>query len=115
MDDISQKLAKLPLLSRQQLLDLWRKLYRRPAPIGLRREPLIPYLSYRIQEFAFGGLQPSTRAELKRIAKQAQKPNSPVRPVTRIKAGTRIVRERGGEQRLPTTFPWNRHAPQSAE
>jgi hypothetical protein len=97
MDDISRKLAELPDLSRQQLLDLWRKLYRRPAPIGLRRELLIPFLGYRIQELAFGGLKPSTRAELKRIVKQARKPNFQVRPTTRIKAGTRIVREWGGE------------------
>ena len=67
MDDISQKLAELPTSSRQQLLDLWQKLYRRPAPIGLQRELLIPFLSYRIQELAFGGLKASTRAELRRI------------------------------------------------
>jgi hypothetical protein len=95
MDDISRKLAELPDLSQQQLLDLWQKLYRRPAPVGLRRELLVPFLGYRIQELALGGLKPSTRAELKRIVKQARKPL--LRPVTRIKAGTRIVREWGGE------------------
>jgi hypothetical protein len=103
MDDISQKLAELPHLSRQQLLDLWRKLYRRPAPVGLRRELLIPFLSYRIQELALGGLKPSTRAELRRIAKQ-QKPNSPLRPVARVKTGTRIVREWSGENREVTAL-----------
>jgi hypothetical protein len=103
MDDISQKLAELPHLSRQQLLDLWQKLYRRPAP-SLRRELLIPFLSYRIQELAFGGLKASTRAELRRIAKQAQKPNSPVRPVTRIKPGTRILREWRGQNHEVTVL-----------
>jgi Protein of unknown function (DUF2924) len=94
MDDISQKLAELPHLSRQQLLDLWQKLYRRPAPVGLRREVLIPFLAYRIQENTYGGLKPSTRAELRRIARLLEHSHGPAkRPVrARIRPGTRIVR-----------------------
>ena len=94
MDDISQKLAELPHLSRRHLLDLWQKLYRRPAPRGLRRELLIPFLAYRIQENAYGDLKPSTRAELRRIARLFEPSCGPgKRPVrARIKPGTRIVR-----------------------
>jgi hypothetical protein len=94
MDDISRKLADLPNLSRQQLLDLWQKLYRRPAPVGLRRELLIPFLAYRIQENTYGGLKPSTRAELRRIARLLEPSRGPAkRPVrARLKPGTRIVR-----------------------
>lgn len=103
MDNVSQKLAELPRLSRQQLLDLWQKLYRRPAPVGLRRELLIPFLSYRIQELTFGGLKASTRAELRRIAKQVEKPNFQHRP-TRIKSGTRIVREWRGQNHEVTVL-----------
>lgn len=91
MDEVSQKLAELPHLSRRQLLDLWQKLYRRPAPSGLRRELLIPFLGYRIQENAYGGLQPSTRAELRRLARLLESSSGPAkRP--RLKPGTRIVR-----------------------
>ena len=90
MDDISQKLAELPSLSRHQLLELWRELYRRPAPVGLRRELLIPFLAYRIQENTYGGLKPSTRVELRRIARLLEPGKRPVR--ARIKPGTRIVR-----------------------
>jgi hypothetical protein len=94
MDDISQKLAELPNLSRQQLLNLWQKLYRRPAPVGLRREVLIPFLAHRIQENTYGGLQPSTRAELRRIARLLEPSCGPAkRPVrAKIRPGTRIVR-----------------------
>ena len=94
MDDISHKLGDLPNLSRQQLLDLWQKLYRRPAPLGLRRELLIPFLAYRIQENTYGGLKPSTRAELRRIATLLEPSRGPAkRPVrARLKPGTRIVR-----------------------
>jgi len=97
MDDVSQKLAELPHLSRQQLLDLWHKLYRRPAPVGLRRELLIPFLSYKLQECAFGGLKPATRAELRRLARAAEKSSTSDKPKTRIKPGTRILREWGGQ------------------
>jgi hypothetical protein len=94
MDDVSRNLAELPHLSRQQLLDLWQKLYRRPAPVGLRREVLIPFLAYRIQENTYGGLKPSTRAELRRIARLLEPSRGPgKRPVrARIRPGTRIVR-----------------------
>ena len=94
MDDISHKLAELLHLSRQQLLDLWQKLYRRPAPVGLRREVLVPFLAYRIQENAYGRLKPSTRAELRRIARLLEPSRGPGKhPVrARIKPGTRIVR-----------------------
>jgi len=93
VDDISQKLAELPHLSRQQLLDLWHKLYRRP-PLGLRREVLIPFLAYRIQENAYGGLKPSTRAELRRIARLLEPSDGPAKRLVRakIRSGTRIVR-----------------------
>jgi hypothetical protein len=94
MDDISHKLGDLPNLSRQQLLDLWQKLYRRQAPVGLRRELLIPFLAYRIQENTYGGLKPSTRVELRRIARLLEPSRGPgKRPVrARINPGTRIVR-----------------------
>ena len=94
MDEISRRLAELPQLSRQQLLDLWRNLYRRPAPVGLRREVLVPFLAYRIQENAYGGLTPSIRAELRRIARLLEPSRGPGKcPVrARVKPGTRIVR-----------------------
>jgi hypothetical protein len=97
--DIPAQLAQLPSFSRQQLLELWQKLYQKAAPQGIRRELLIPFLAYRIQEKAYGGLKPSTRSELRRIARELEKfkdsPNLKVR--SRTKTGTRIYREWRGE------------------
>lgn len=55
---------------------------------------LIPFLAYRIQENTYGGLKPSTRAELRRIARLLEPSRGPgKRPVrSRLKPGTRIVR-----------------------
>jgi hypothetical protein len=98
--DISAQIAQLPRFSRQQLLELWQKLYRRPAPSGIRRELMVPFLAYKIQEDAFGGLKPSTRAELRRIARSLEKSTSSieVRVRPRIKTGTHLLRQWRGEK-----------------
>ena len=57
------------LFSRQQLLDLWEELYKKPVAPGLRREVMIPFLAYRMQELAYGGLKTTTRNELRRLAR----------------------------------------------
>jgi hypothetical protein len=94
-----RQIARLPHLSKGQLGELWQKLYKKPAPPGIRREILIPFLAYRIQEIAYGGLKPATRAELRRIAKTLKRnPASNellIRP--RIKPGTRLLRQWRGE------------------
>jgi Protein of unknown function (DUF2924) len=97
--DIPVQIAQLRSFSRKQLVDLWQKLYQKAAPQGIRRELLIPFLAYRIQERAYGGLRPSTRSELRRIARELEKskdsPNFKARSTA--KTGTRIYREWRGE------------------
>jgi Protein of unknown function (DUF2924) len=92
--DISRRIAQLTSFSRQKLLNLWQKEYGRPAPTGIRRTLLAPFLAYRIQENAYGGLAASTRTELRRIARDLEKGTASASsaPRTRIKAGSRIVR-----------------------
>jgi|SRR5579862_1218387 len=97
--DISQEIAQLPGLSRQQLLDLWHKLYGRNAPPGIRRELMVPFLAYRLQEKAYGGLKPATRTKLLRIAHALEKAPSSNQLIVQpgIKPGTRIFRQWRGE------------------
>jgi hypothetical protein len=96
---ISRKIAKLPSSSRQQLLDLWEELYGKTAPPAMRRGLLIPFLAYRLQEKAYGGLKPSTRAELRRIARTLAIGSTASTPGLRMrtKPGTRFVREWRGK------------------
>jgi hypothetical protein len=93
--EITSQIAKLRTLSRQQLLELWVTVYRKVAPQGIRRELLVPFLAYRIQENAQGGLKPTTLAELRRIARALERNRLSNGPVvrTRIKTGTRLFRE----------------------
>jgi hypothetical protein len=81
------------------LLELWATIYRKDAPQGIRRELLVSFLAYRIQENTFGGLKPSTRAELRSIARELDKPGRSARVRTKadIKPGTRLQRQWHGE------------------
>jgi hypothetical protein len=97
--NISRQIAKLHALSRQQLLDMWHKLYRRAAPNGIRRERMVPFLAYRMQENAYGGLKPATRSALRRIARGLERSTASTELILRprIKLGTRILRHWRGE------------------
>ena len=98
-ESIAGQIAKLHTLPRKQLLEMWQRLYQRSGPTGIRRELLVPFLAYRIQEQAYGGLKPSTRSELRRIARDLEKPTRANRQriPLRIKPGTRLVRQWRGE------------------
>ena len=91
---IHPEIAQLRSLARSELLDLWQSAYRRPAPQGLRRELLVPFLAYKIQENVYGGLKRSSRAELRRIARNLEIPERrrKVKTPIHFKAGTRLIR-----------------------
>ena len=96
--DISNQIGGLHALPRRGLLDLWRTLYGRAAPHAIRREILVPFLAYKIQENAYGGLKPATRAELRRMARALERDPSSKRLIRpRIKPGTRLFRQWRGQ------------------
>jgi hypothetical protein len=99
----------LPDRSTLELKQMWRDLCDKELP-GFSRNYLISRLAYRIQELAYGGLKPATRARLDALAdaldpKPARKrlANGPV-------VGTQLIREwRGVEQKvtvLADGFEW---------
>jgi hypothetical protein len=97
--DVSAQIVELPGFSRQQLLDLWLQLYGRAAPPGIRRELMVPFLAYRLQEEAYGGLKPATRSKLLRIARALERAPSKNQLILQpgTKPGTRIFRHWRGE------------------
>lgn len=97
MEDIRQRIKELPTLERPQLLDLWVTNFGKPAPLGIRRELMIPILAYRIQEQAHGGLKKETIARLRKITQGFEGRPTSSRRSNRIKTGTRIVRQWGGK------------------
>jgi hypothetical protein len=77
----------------------WRALYGTEAPRRISRDLLIRALAYRIQEKALGGLKPSTRRLLIKVAGDAaaRRPIE-VTPEPSIKPGTVLLREWHGKQ-----------------
>jgi hypothetical protein len=76
----------------------WRELFGTEPP-PFNRPYLQSRLAYRIQELAYGGLKPETRARLEALGEQLDGGNIVLRRVradSRPLAGTRLVREHAG-------------------
>jgi hypothetical protein len=92
-------IADLKLATLSDLKERWRALYRTEPPRGIRRDLLIRALAYRIQEQAFGGLKPSIRRLLAKVAGDASggRKIQVAQPPT-LKPGTLLLREWHGTQ-----------------
>lgn len=97
--DVRRTIARLPTLPTHELRELWREHFGRGAPAAFRRELLVPFLAYRIQEKAYGGLKRSVLSELRRISRCLDRGEDPTTSsiASRIKTGTRIVRTWQGQ------------------
>src|SRR5260370_10938385 len=78
----------------------WRALYGTEPPRRINRDLLIRALAYRIQEQALGGLKPSTRRLLAKVAADAsaRRPLQVTPEPTTLKPGTVLLREWHGKQ-----------------
>jgi hypothetical protein len=96
--EISTKLEELPRLRTAKLRVLWQELFEKPVHPKLRREMMIPILAYRIQEKAYGGLKPSTRKRLEKLARELDRdPKAKLQAPKQIKTGTKLLRQWRGE------------------
>ena len=96
--EIRTKLQELPCLSNPELLALWQELFAKSAHPRLRRNLMIPILAYRIQENAYGGLKPSTRQSLQKLAANLeQNRKAPLLLTLQLKPGTKLLRQFQGE------------------
>ena len=81
------------------LKERWRTLYGSEPPGRISRDLLVRALAYRIQEQALGGLKPSTRRLLAKVAVEASA-RRPIllAPEPYLKPGTVLLREWHGSQ-----------------
>ena len=91
-NSVYERVSNIKNQSREELLDIWQKAYRKPAPKGISRRILELAAAYHIQEQAFGGLPPNIKLKLKRYS---------FAPSTKAKSseiadGTIFVREWNG-------------------
>jgi hypothetical protein len=96
--DISRQIATLPSLTKAQLLPIWVENFPTDPPAKLRKELIVPILSYRIQEREFGGLSHRARARLREVAKTLSSKGSMKKELpTPAAEGTRLIRLWHGE------------------
>jgi hypothetical protein len=104
--DVLGRLAALRTLPTAELKRQWRELIGTEPP-PFNRPYLQSRLAYRIQELAYGGLKPETRARLEALGEQLDGGNVVLRRVRaddRPLAGTRLVREHGGVEHIVTVL-----------
>ena len=108
-DSIAAQVAALPKTPTPVLKQMWRELFDREPP-GFSRNYLISRLAYRIQELAYGGLKPTTRAKLDVLADALDPKAARKRVVSGPVVGTQLIREwRGVEHKvtvLADGFEW---------
>lgn len=93
-DDLEAQLLRLESLDRDALIWAWRAAYGAPPPKKTSRDLLMKGIAYHLQCSAHGGLKPSTRRTLKRIAQSARSGSvAGLRvPPPALKSGTRLIR-----------------------
>jgi hypothetical protein len=96
---LAYEIAALRQATPADLKERWRALYCTEPPRRISRDLLVRALAYRIQEKAFGGLKPSTRRLLAKVADHASADRSiEVAPERNLKPGTVLLRDWHGTQ-----------------
>jgi hypothetical protein len=93
-DSVEKQLETLPGMSRDDLAKRWQKLFHSPPDPKIRKPAMIRFLSYRIQEQAYGPLSVTSERRLRQRAAELEGDSSLKAPSARkIQPGTRLVRE----------------------
>ena len=105
--DVLGRVAALKITPAPTLKQRWRELFGREPP-AFNRPYLVSRLAHRIQELAYGGLRPETRARLEALGEQLDGGNVVLRRIradSRPLAGTRLLREWHGVEHAVTVLP----------
>jgi hypothetical protein len=97
---IAAALAAISERSREALIKDWRLAHKQSPPKGISRRLLEYSAAFQLQVKAFGGLKPTVRRKLQRLAVSKDKPAKCTQAGRQSKAlspGTRLVREWHGE------------------
>ena len=94
---LASDLAALGDFPPNELKERWSDLYGFACPPGMSRNILVRAIAYRVQERAFGGLNPSTRRHFDRAAADLAAGRTPAPLAPKIKPGTRLLREWQGK------------------
>jgi hypothetical protein len=91
---IADRLFSLPNAQKTALAEIWRHLFKTDPPDGLRKELMVQFLAYRMQEEEFGGLTNRSHSQLRELAKALNSnSNKSVSNGNSVKPGTRLIRQ----------------------
>ncbi len=103
---LAEKLAGLEDLSRLELVDLYRELFKCPPPKGLSRRLLILSIGYEMQAKRYGSRRPKKQALSKRASASSTNGNR-----AKLRPGIRLIREWEGANHVvevvESGFVWN--------
>jgi DUF2924 family protein len=104
-EGLSGELAGLPALGPERLRERWRTLYRSEPPPRISEDLLRRAVAYRLQERVLGGLKPSTRRLLERVAEDAQpRRSASAAPARKVGPGAVLIREWRGTSHQVTVL-----------
>jgi hypothetical protein len=91
---IRDRISSLPSFQRAALSALWQQLFGTDPPLGMRKELMLQFLAYRMQEREFGALSNRNHRRLKELACaiDINSNKSPSQKIS-IKPGTRLIRQ----------------------
>src|SRR4051812_27619777 len=91
---VTNQLSSLSDLHKPALSELWQQLFTTDPPLGMRKELMVQFLAYRIQEQEFGALSDSSHRRLRELATTIEGSSDfPVSQRPAIKPGTRLIRQ----------------------
>src|SRR5216684_3167539 len=93
---LEEQIARVPKLTRKQLIEQWRSIFSKDPPEKISRTLMVGGIAYRLQARRLGGLTFSTRQELARVAAE-DRGAEPRRRKDQICSGTILFREWRGE------------------
>lgn len=100
--DANARLLEIGKMPRSKLAKLWKELYGTAPPQKARRDLLVRFVAYRLQEQILGGLSRETKNRLLQLARRIKRdPDANLVDAPRIKPGTCLVRDwRGRSHRI---------------
>jgi len=102
---LATEIAGLSKLASDELRERWQTIYGKAPFREIGRSFLTRAIAYRLEERAYGGLKPSTRRLLARVAEETAIGGSPKKPqIRKAQSGTILIREWQGNAHRVTVL-----------
>jgi DUF2924 family protein len=90
----TQNVASLPKLTKPDLCDVWRQLFKKEPPPEIRKDLMLRMVAHRLQEQEFGELSDASCRRLRQLASLFDaNPDAAFSARPALKSGTRLVRQ----------------------